>query len=68
MILGMGIYSTECSCPTSTPPYRTPPNQLTLSRWRSAPKLMNLTFRSAFVCIVSPENPIFRRIPGLWRT
>ena len=29
---------------------------------------MNLTFRSIFVWMVCPVNPIFRRIPGLCRT
>ena len=42
--------------------------QSTLSRWRNAPKLMNLTFRRSFVRIVSPVKGIFRRIPGLCLT
>ena len=40
-------------------------SQPTFSRWRSAPKLMNLIFRLSFVRIVLPVNGIFLRIPGL---
>jgi hypothetical protein len=38
---------------------------LTRSRWRSSPKLTNLTFRLSFVRIVLPVKGIFLRIPGL---
>jgi hypothetical protein len=35
-------------------------NQPTSSRWRSAPKLMNLIFHLSFGRIVLPVNGIFR--------
>jgi hypothetical protein len=42
--------------------------QLTRSCRRRFPRAMNFTLRRGFVRIVSPVNPIFRRMPGLCRT